>query len=54
MADVNSLFDCFDESAADEATVQLPDVKKEKSEPWVNLTCLMLTARIKLFLFEST
>ncbi|KAF9793576.1 hypothetical protein SFRURICE_021593 [Spodoptera frugiperda] len=33
MADVNSLFDCFDESAADEATVQLPDVKKEKSEP---------------------
>ncbi|XP_022821820.1 superkiller viralicidic activity 2-like 2 [Spodoptera litura] len=33
MADVNSLFDCFDESAADEAPVQLPDVKKEKSEP---------------------
>ncbi|KAF9421398.1 hypothetical protein HW555_002613 [Spodoptera exigua] len=33
MADVNSLFDCFDESAPDDASIQLPDIKKEKSEP---------------------
>ena len=29
MADVNSLFDCFDEVAPNEASVQFPNVKKE-------------------------
>lgn len=32
MADVNSLFDCFDETAPNEASVQFPNIKKEEDE----------------------
>lgn len=32
MADINSLFDCFEESAENEAAVQFPDLKKDEDD----------------------
>lgn len=36
MSDINSLFDCFEEPALNEAATQLPNVKSEEEAPWVD------------------
>lgn len=35
MADIDSLFDCFEESAKNESAVQFPNVNKEEETKWV-------------------
>lgn len=32
MADINNLFDCFEESSVNEASVQLPNIKKKSED----------------------
>lgn len=35
MADINSLFDCFEEQEKTEASVQFPNLKKEEEKSYV-------------------
>lgn len=37
MANINSLFDCFEESAENEAAIQFPTIQKD-TEKWYILT----------------
>jgi hypothetical protein len=34
MADINNLFDCFDEPADSEAAVQFPNVNLDQNKPY--------------------